>query len=85
MQKIHPKLVLSYSPRTQPLPGGTFLHFWYANNAGRGTSNCTIIRSTDAVRAVISSKQTGIIKSTTTSSWKGNVNFSGKIRAELEA
>ena len=74
---------ITFSPKTVALPDGTYLHFWYANNAGRGSDNCTIIRSTNGERATYSANQTGIICKTYTSSWRGNVNFSCAVQREL--
>lgn len=73
---------IGFAPKTVELADGTFLHFWYANNAGRGDNNCTIIRSTEP-RAAVSAKQTGIIATALTSSWRGNVNFSKEIQRSL--
>lgn len=76
------RIEIGFAPKTVELSDGTFLHFWYANNAGRGDNNCTIIRSTDA-RAALSAKQTGVIATTLTSSWRGNVNFSREVQRAL--
>lgn len=73
---------IGFSPKTVKLNDGSFLHFWYANNKGRGNNNCTIIRST-APRAGVSAKQSNIISSTRTSSWRGSVNFSADVRSKL--
>lgn len=70
---------IGFAPKTVELEDGSFLHFWYANNAGRGDNNCTIIRSTEP-RAVVSAKQTSVIATALTSSWKGNVNFSKHVQ-----
>jgi hypothetical protein len=61
---------------------GEFLHFWYANNKGRGDNNCTIIRSTSK-RAALSAKQENVLSKVLTSAWAGNVNFSEHVREEL--
>ena len=65
------------------LENGEYLHFWYANNAGRGNSNVTVILSTIANRAAVSAKQTGVISSIKTSGWHGNVNLSKRVFREL--
>lgn len=76
------RIEIGHSPRTINLNDGTYLHFWYANNKGRGRNNCTIIRSS-VPRAATSAKQTDVIASTTTSAWAGNVNFSRNIQTAL--
>ena len=68
--------------KSMELGNGEYLYFWYANNGGRGTDNCTIIRTTDE-RAHVSARQTGIIASTRTSAWAGTVNFSKRVRESL--
>jgi hypothetical protein len=68
--------------KTMDLGNGEFLHFWYANNRGRGTNNCTIIRTT-APRAYCSKKQENIIAIVKTSAWAGNVNFSKSVQVSL--
>ena len=68
--------------KTLNLDNGQFLHFWYANNKGRGDNNCTIVRTT-AARSTTSAKQTYVISKTQTSAWAGNVNFSKSVRDEL--
>jgi hypothetical protein len=68
--------------KTVDLGNGEYLHFWYANNAGRGADNCTIIRST-APRAAQSGYQTHVIAETTTSAWRGRVNLSARVEREL--
>ncbi len=73
---------LEHAPITVKLDNGEYLHFWYANNRGRGSDNCTIIR-TRAPRADLSANQAGVIESVRTSSWNGNVNFSKRIQAKL--
>ena len=74
---------IGHAPKTVALEDGTFLHFWYANNKGRGRDNCTIILSSQAERAAKSADQIGLIRITTTSSWAGNVNFSEAVRKRL--
>lgn len=77
------KIELMNGIQTKKLDDGTFLYFWYANNKNRGSNNCTIIRSSSPNRAPMSAKQTEIIASTRTSSWRGNVNFSKHVQAAL--
>lgn len=64
------------------LGNGEFLHFWYANNKGRGSNNCTIIRS-KSPRAYCSKAQENVIAIVKTSAWAGNVNFSKAVQAAL--
>jgi hypothetical protein len=64
------------------LGNGESLYFWYANNAGRGDNNCTIIRSTSE-RAKVSAKQENVLAKALTSSWAGNVNFSKSVQQAL--
>jgi len=61
------------------LTDGTFLYFWYANNAGRGTDNCTIIHSNSHERAEYSRNQKNVLGRELTSAWNGTVNFSREI------
>lgn len=65
------------------LGNGEFLYFWYANNAGRGSDNCTIIRSNSPERARVSKMQTGVLATIRTSAYMGKVNFSARVRSEL--
>jgi hypothetical protein len=76
------KMELQRGIKTMLLENGEMLHFWYANNAGNGDCNVTIIRSSEP-RVELSAKQTGIIASTKTSAWKGYVNFSKKVQFYL--
>lgn len=69
--------------KTIKLENGEYLHFWYANNKGRGTDNCTIIRSTSTERATMSRKQTGVVIMVRTSAFHGKINFSRRVWAEL--
>lgn len=73
---------IGHSPKTVQLADETKLHFWYANNKGRGRDNCTIIRSSSP-RAETSAKQENVIAFSRTSHWAGNVNFSKKVREHL--
>jgi O-glycosyl hydrolase len=73
---------IEHSPKTIKL-NGDYLHFWYANNKGRGTNNCTICRSTCQERASISKNQKEVTHMCKTSSWAGNVNFSRKVQNDL--
>lgn len=75
--KIH------HASKTIALSDGTYLHFWYANNAGRGGNNCTIVRSSNPDRAVVSAKQSDVISATYTSAWAGKVNFSRGVQRRL--
>jgi len=72
-----------YAPKTIQLKNGNYLHFWYANNKGRGSDNCTIVKSSDENRAIFSKLQQDAIEMTRTSSWKGKVNFSSYVQKEL--
>jgi hypothetical protein len=64
------------------LGNGEFIYFWYSNNRGRGTDNCTIIRSS-APRASMSARQSAVIAKTFTSAWAGKVNFSAAVKKAL--
>jgi len=75
-------LKLKHAPKTVKIDDG-YLHFWYANNKGRGDDNCTIIFSDNPERASMSRNQKDIIAKTRTSSWNGHVNFSKRVRAFL--
>lgn len=77
------KLDVGFSPRDIELADGTRLFFWYANNAGRGKNNCTIIRSNTDVRAPLSKDQQGVIARARTCSWHGRVNFSWEVQRQL--
>lgn len=69
--------------KTIKLAENDYLHFWYANNRGRGTDNCTIIRSTCPNRANRSARQENVDIKCKTSSWAGNVNFSKSVQKQL--
>ena len=77
------EIKIPFAPKTVNLSDGSFLHFWYANNKGRGGSNCTIIRSTEP-RASISKNQNGVIAACKTSAWSGKVNFSKAVQLALD-
>lgn len=76
------RIEIGHSPKTVALADGTYLHFWYANNKGRGSDNCTIIRSSSP-RAAVSAKQENIISAVSTSHWAGKVNFSKYVQEHL--
>jgi hypothetical protein len=59
--------------------GKTFLHFWYANNRGRGGNNVTIIKSSNKNRSALSKDQKNKLSIIKTSAWRGNVNFSKRV------
>ena len=66
------------------LSDGRKLCAWWANNAGRGNSNCTLAVVPGATeRAVYSRQQADVIATTTTSSWRGDVNLSRAVRETL--
>ena len=66
------------------LSDGRKLCAWWANNRGRGSNNCTLAVVPAATeRAAYSRQQSGVIASTTTSSWRGNVNLSRAGRETL--
>lgn len=71
------------SIKTINLNDGTYLHFWYANNKGRGTNNCTIVRSTESSRSTRSNNQYGVLAKVQTSAWMGKINFSNAVYACL--
>jgi hypothetical protein len=63
------------------LPDGRILMAWFANNAGRGSDNCTLaVVAAGTPRATYSRNQTNVVASTRTSSWAGKVNFSARVR-----
>jgi len=76
---------IGYGPRTVDLTDGRYLHFYYANNRGRGDSNCSIILTTNPQRVGTTKKQiaAGYEAVATTSSWNGKVNFSLRIQRLL--
>lgn len=69
------------------LDNGEELHLHYANNRGRGNDNCTITRVEQGVERPGQVREydglSGVIAQGRTSSWKGHVNFSSRIRREL--
>lgn len=75
------EIKIGFAPKTVRLADNDYLHFWYANNRGRGSSNCTIVRSEYEDRAANADRQPG--RRTFTSSWAGNVNFSKRVRQAL--
>lgn len=77
---------IGFSPKTVNLENGLFLHFYYANNKGRGADNCSIIKTTNPQRLGNEKSQInddGTISNTRTSSWAGNVNFSNAVQEKL--
>jgi hypothetical protein len=74
---------IEHSPKTIKLNDGDYLHFWYANNKGNGSTNCTICRSTCQERASMSKNQKEVTHIVKTSSWAGIVNFSKKAQNGL--
>lgn len=72
-----------FSPKTIALKNGTAIHFWYANNRGRGNCNLTIVHSRSKNRAVKAAQQEETIAVTRASSWMGNVCLSAKILSNL--
>ncbi len=80
------ELQIGHSPKTVKINDNLYLHFFYANNKGRGSNNCTIVKSSNPVRMATSAKQfddDGGYCTVKTSSWAGNVNFSRYIQQEL--
>lgn len=73
-----------FNPKTIKINDNLFLHFWYANNKGRGRDNVTIVKSASSCRAATSKKQSDVILTTTTSAWRGQVNMSKRIMSDLE-
>lgn len=66
------------------LVDGKLLFAFWANNRGRGSDNCTLqIVPTGTKRPIYSRLTENVIATTTTSSWRGKVNFSEKICREL--
>jgi len=76
------KILLPRSPKTVQIGTGEFLHFWYSNNKGRGSDNCTIVKSSVGTRAALARLQPAITL-TRTSSWSGKVNLSGRVLQDL--
>ena len=71
------------NPETQLVDGRKLLA-WWANNAGRGTDNCTLaVVPATTPRAAYSRNQTDVIATTRTSSWKGDVNLSRAVCSRL--
>lgn len=62
--------------RSAELSNGEYLHCWFSNNRGRGSDNCTIIKSGSPERATTSKKQSDVMVLITTSAWKGKINLS---------
>jgi hypothetical protein len=70
--------------KTQGLSDGRKLLAWWANNRGRGSNNCTLaIVAAGVDRSDLSAKQTQVQSKTRTSSWRGDVNLSKRVLAEL--
>jgi hypothetical protein len=66
------------------LKNGKKLLAYWANNAGRGNNNCTLIVVDAAVeRPTFSANVTEYYAATKTSSWKGNVNLSKRVQSKL--
>jgi hypothetical protein len=66
------------------LSDGRKLCAWWANNSGRGSSNCTLaVVPGKTARAAYSRHQSDVIAITTTSSWRGDVNMSSAVRERL--
>jgi hypothetical protein len=66
------------------LRDGRQLFAFWANNRGRGQNNCTLqIVPETAERPVMSKMTRGVISSTQTSSWNGNVNISCRVCEKL--
>lgn len=77
---------IGFAPKTVKLTDNTYLHFFYANNKGRGNNNCTIIHSSNPSRMGESRNQindAGQMSYTYTSSWHGHVNFSKRVQSSL--
>jgi hypothetical protein len=80
------RIEIGFAPKTVKLSDGTYLHFFYANNKGRGSNNCTIIRTANPNRMSASKPQYDDELAThrvQTSHWAGNVNFSKQIQEQL--
>lgn len=77
------KIEIGFSPKQIKLENGLYLCFWYANNAGRGDDNCTIILTDSDERSAKSKDQHNVIAMVRTSSWNGNVNFSKYVQKQL--
>lgn len=66
--------------KIEKLKNGNQLFVFWANNAGRGSNNCTLqIVPPTSIRKIYSRETENIIAQTRTSSWKGDVNFSENV------
>jgi hypothetical protein len=65
---------------------GRKMVWYFANNKGRGDSNCTIFivdEATERQGCVKEQKRFEFFASTRTSSWAGNINLSKRVKANL--
>lgn len=71
---------IPFAPKTLLINDCIYLHFYYANNAGRGTDNCSIIATSNKTRTgnVKSQLNVGYVNHVRTSSWRGKINYSIK-------
>lgn len=71
---------IPFAPKTLLINDCIYLHFYYSNNRGRGTDNCSIIATSNKNRTgnVKSQLAAGYIEYYTTSSWRDNINYSIK-------
>ena len=62
-----------------PITNGRVLHAHFANNRGRGNSNCTLTLCKESTRRPDYTRQyqeADILSQTTTSAWRGKINLS---------
>lgn len=69
--------------KTHEIGNMGYLHFWYANNRGRGTENVTVTWSLEKTRAPLARQQARQVATTRTCGWRGHVNLSRRVLAEL--
>ena len=84
MKKIDARKI--FGCKTVNLSDGTELHVHMANNRGRGDSNVTLTRVRAGTARHAFTRQylkTEILSRTLTSGWSGIVNFSARVREEL--
>lgn len=70
--------------KSNTLKNGNLLYAFFANNAGRGSDNCTLMVVEKGTKRGYNTKaQKNVISKCRTSSWKGNVNFSNVVAENL--
>ena len=70
--------------KSNTLKNGNLLFAFFANNAGRGSDNCTLmVVKSGTKRGYNTRSQKNVISECRTSAWRGNVNFSKNVAANL--